>query len=69
MNTTMFWELNDKFQFRSWVDEFETATLEQKKMIACQLFKRIEIGRDYKISVQLNMSYRQYCPEWTDVAV
>ncbi len=34
-------------QFKSWAEEFETATMEQKKMIACQLFKRIEVGRDY----------------------
>ena len=26
------------------------ASMEQKKMIACQLFKRIEVGRDYAIS-------------------
>ncbi len=53
-------------QFKSWADEFDTATLEQKKMIACHLFKRIEIGRDYKISVELNMSYQQFCSEWSE---
>ena len=51
-------------QFKSWSEEFETATLEQKKMIASQLFKRVEIGRDYKINVELNMSYKQFCEEW-----
>lgn len=51
-------------QFKSWADEFDTATLEQKKMIAGQLFKRIEVGRDYMISVELNMTYRQFCSEW-----
>lgn len=51
-------------QFKSWADEFDTATLEQKKMIACQLFKRIEVGRDYAISVELNMTYQQFCSEW-----
>lgn len=53
-------------QFKSWADEFDTATLEQKKMIACHLFKRIEVGRDYKISVELNMSYQQFCSEWSN---
>lgn len=53
-------------QFRSWAEEFDTATLEQKKMIACHLFSRIEVGRDYKISVELNMSYQQFCSEWSD---
>lgn len=33
-------------------------------MIACQLFKRIEVGRDYAISVELNMTYQQFCSEW-----
>ena len=33
-------------------------------MIACQLLKRVEVGRDYKISVELNMTYSQFCTEW-----
>ncbi|MCM1193127.1 MAG: hypothetical protein NC548_29205 [Lachnospiraceae bacterium] len=53
-------------QFKSWAEEFDTATLEQKKMISCNLFKRIEVGRDYKINVELNMTYRQFCSEWRD---
>lgn len=56
-------------QFKSWAEEFDTATLEQKKMIACHLFKCIEVGRDYKISVELNMSYQQFCSEWGDGSV
>lgn len=52
-------------QFKSWADEFETATNEQRKMIACQLFNRIEIGRGYQITCELNMSYRQFCEEWS----
>lgn len=50
-------------QFKSWAEEFDSAILEQKKMIACQLLKRVEVGRDYKISVELNMSYSQFCTE------
>lgn len=33
-------------------------------MIACQLFKRIEVGRGYKIKVQMNMTYEQFVTEW-----
>ena len=40
--------------------------MEQKKMIACQLFKRIEVGRGYKVSVELNMNYQQFYTEWDD---
>lgn len=50
--------------FRSWAEQFKNASLEQKKMIACQLFKRVEIGRDYKITVVFNMTYKQFCEEW-----
>lgn len=51
-------------QFKSWAEEFDMATLEQQKMIACHLFRRIEVGRGYQISVELNMTYRQFCSEW-----
>ena len=53
-------------QFKSWAEEFDTATLEQKKMISCNLFKRIEVVRDYKITVELNMTYQQFCSEWSE---
>lgn len=46
---------------RKRADEFEIVSLEQKKMIICQMFKHIEASRDYKISVEMNMTYRQFC--------
>lgn len=51
-------------RFKSWAEEFETASNEEKKMIACQLFKRIEVGRGYKIKVQMNMTYEQFVTDW-----
>lgn len=33
-------------------------------MIACHLFRRIEVGRGYQIRVELNMTYKQFCSEW-----
>ncbi len=53
-------------QFKSWAEEFDTACMEQKKMIACQLFDRIELGRDYTITLTMNVTYQQFCPEWED---
>lgn len=53
-------------RFKSWADEFDNATLEQKKMIAGQLFKRVEVGRDYKIHIVMNMTYRQFCEQWQE---
>lgn len=57
-------------EFKSWADEFESATLEQKKMIACHLFNRVEVGKTdnrnvYRISVEMNMTYQQFCKEWS----
>ena len=51
-------------QFRSWAEEFEDASLETKKMIACQLFSRVEVGKGYRIKVTMNMTYRQFVSEW-----
>lgn len=51
-------------QFKTWAEEFETATKEQKKMIAGQLFDRIELGKDYCIMLHMNVTYKQFCSEW-----
>ncbi len=50
-------------RFKSWAEEFDTADLEQKKMIACQLFDRVELGKDYKITIHMNVTYKQFCSE------
>lgn len=55
-------------QFKSWAEEFDQATLEQKKMIACQLFKKIEVGRGYNVTFELNMTYQQFCTEWNGLS-
>jgi len=51
-------------QFRSWAAEFEIASLETKKMIACQLFTRVEIGKGYRVHIELNTTYRQFLDDW-----
>ncbi len=51
-------------QFKSWAEEFDDASLQTKKMIACQLFSRVEIGKGYKIHLEMNMTYRQFCEDW-----
>ena len=51
-------------QFKSWAEEFDGASMEKRKMIACQLFTRIELGKNYSIAVTLNMTYQQFCEEW-----
>ena len=51
-------------QFKGWAEEFDIVPTEQKKMIISQLISRIEIGKGYKISIKLNMDYKQFCEGW-----
>ena len=47
-------------QFLSWANEFEDASMEEKKMIICQLIKSIKVSKDYKMEVEFNVSYQQF---------
>ena len=47
---------------KSWAEEFNQCNLNQKKMIACQLF---EISKDYSIHVEVNLTYKQFLENWT----
>ena len=47
-------------QFVTWADEFENASLEQRKMIICHLIDSIKVGRGYEISIEFNSSYSQF---------
>ena len=47
-------------QFRTWADEFENSTMEQKKMIVCQLVKEIRISRGYEIEIVFDINYEQF---------
>lgn len=56
-------------QFKTWAEEFDSADLEQKKMIANQLFDHIELGKNYKITMHVNVIYEQFCSGWTKIFV
>ena len=30
------------------------------------MFNRVEVDRDYNITVEMNMTYQQFCAEWGD---
>ena len=47
-------------QFRSWAEEFEDASMEQRKMIICQLVREIRISRGYEMDITLDMNYEQF---------
>lgn len=46
-----------------WAVEFDSATLEQKKMIICQLIDEIDVGKGYEIDIKFNEDYGQFVSE------
>jgi len=46
--------------FSTWADEYQIASKEQKKMIACNLIKEVRIGRGYNIEIVFDMNYKQF---------
>ncbi len=50
-------------QFLTWAKEFESASIEQKKMIICQLIDEIKVGKGYNVEITLNASYAQFFSE------
>lgn len=50
-------------QFISWAEEYDTSTMEQKKMIICQLIDSIKVGKGYNIEIEFNVSYKQFFGE------
>lgn len=47
-------------KFKGWADEFDNATLEQQKMIICQLINSIKVRRGYELELEFNVSYEQF---------
>jgi len=44
----------------SWADLYDNASIETKKMIVSCLIKRVEVGRDYKLNVEMNLHISQF---------
>ncbi len=51
-------------RFKTWADTFASLPLENKKMIASQLFSRIEIGKINQIHLEMDTTYQAFCDEW-----
>ena len=41
-------------------DEFENATLEERKMIICQLVREVNVSRGYGLDIVLDLNYEQF---------
>ena len=50
-------------EFCTWAEEFDTAPLEIKRMILCQLINKVSVSRGYKVHIDLNMTYQQFMGE------
>lgn len=50
--------------FKGWAEEFDTASIEQKRLIVHQLFDKIELGKGYQIILHVNVAYEQFCAGW-----
>lgn len=55
-------------QFNSWAEEYETATMEQKKMIVCQLIKEINVSKGYVLDIVFNLNYQQFLSAWVGIS-
>ena len=47
-------------QFRDWAEEYGDATMEERKMIICQLVREIRVSRGYGLDVVMDMNYEQF---------
>ena len=45
----------------SWAEIYDTASMEAKKMIVNGLIKRVEVYRDYKLHIDFNIDFEQFC--------
>lgn len=45
----------------SWAEMYDTASIEAKKMIMSCLIKRVEVYRDYKLHMDFNIDFAQFC--------
>lgn len=50
--------------FVSWAKEFDDSSIERKKMIISHLITKIEVHKGYKLNIQLNMEYEDFCNNW-----
>ena len=45
----------------SWAEMYDTASIEAKKMIVSCLIKRVDVYRDYKLHIDFNIDFAQFC--------
>ena len=48
-------------RFLNWADEFQNASLEERKMIACRLIRQDKVSKGYNVNIEFDMNYQQFC--------
>jgi len=51
---------HDYDQFVRWSLEYEDASLEERKMIVCQLIREVKVSRGYELDIVMDMTYEQF---------
>lgn len=54
-------------EFLGWANEFDLASVPRKRAILSQLIEKVEVGKGYKVTVHLKMSYAQFLNAGTDI--
>ena len=52
-------------EFRSWADEFDLSTNEERKMIICKLIKQIRLYKGYQFEIDFDSDYKRFLKEFT----
>lgn len=52
-------------EFRSWADEFDLSTNEERKMIICKLIKQIRLYKGYQFEIDFDSDYKRFLEEFT----
>ena len=52
-------------EFRSWADEFDFSTNEERKMIICKLIKQIRLYKGYQFEIDFDSDYKRFLKEFT----
>jgi hypothetical protein len=47
-------------QLNDWAGKYQGASLEQRKMIICQLIKEIYVSKGYELDIIMDMNYEQF---------
>ncbi len=51
---------NELSRIRTWSEIFDESNMEVKKMITSYIIKRVNVFKDYKLDIELNLDIQQF---------